>query len=48
MYAAAADIPERLATVHDAEFAGFTGIGRKGIWAVHVDVRDGGAARWSY
>ena len=48
MYAAAADIPERLATVHDAEFAGFVGIGRRGIWAVHVDVRDGGAARWVY
>lgn len=48
MYGAAADIPERLATIHDAELAGFTGIGSRGVWAVHVDVRDGGAARWRY
>lgn len=48
MYGAAADIPEHLATVHDAEMAGFVGIGFRGIWAVHVDVRDGGAARWRY
>jgi uncharacterized protein YcbK (DUF882 family) len=44
----AADIPEGYATVHDAEHAGFTGIGSKGKWAVHVDVRPGGPARWTY
>jgi len=48
MYAAAADIRPQLATVHDAEMAGFVGIGYRGIWAVHVDVRDGGKARWRY
>ena len=43
----AADIPEGYATVAQAERAGFTGIGNKGAWAVHVDVRPT-RARWSY
>lgn len=48
VYGSAADIPSHLATVHDAEMSGAVGIGRKGLWAVHVDVRDGGPARWVY
>lgn len=44
----AADIPEGYATLAQAEAAGFTGIGTKGQWAIHVDVRPGGPARWSY
>lgn len=43
----AADIPAGYATVDDAERAGFTGIGQRGKWAVHVDVRPG-RARWLY
>ena len=43
----AADIPEGYATVQQAERAGFTGIGRKGQWAVHVDLRPQ-RARWDY
>lgn len=42
-----ADIPLGYATVAQAERAGFTGIGRRGVWAVHVDVRPQ-RARWSY
>lgn len=44
----AADIPEGYATLAQAEAAGFTGIGTKGRWAIHVDVRPGGPARWTY
>jgi uncharacterized protein YcbK (DUF882 family) len=44
----AADIPEGYATVEQAVMAGFTGIGSRGPWAVHVDVRVGPAARWTY
>jgi hypothetical protein len=44
----AADIPEGYATVDQAVHAGFTGIGSKGRWAIHVDTRPGGAARWTY
>lgn len=43
----AADIPEGYATVAQAEAAGFTGIGNRGRWAVHVDTRPA-PARWSY
>lgn len=43
----AADIPQGYATVAQAEAAGFTGIGSKGVWAVHVDLRPT-PARWSY
>lgn len=42
-----ADIPPGYATVAQAELAGFKGIGRKGSWAVHVDVR-ASKARWEY
>ncbi len=45
---AAADIPEGYATLEQAEAAGFVGIGTKNGWAVHVDVRFGPAARWTY
>lgn len=44
----AADIPEGYATVSQAVAAGFTGIGSKGPWAVHVDVRPGRLTHWSY
>jgi uncharacterized protein YcbK (DUF882 family) len=43
----AADIPAGYATVRQAEQAGFTGIGNRGQWAVHVDVRPR-RARWTY
>lgn len=43
----AADIPVGYATVAQAEQAGFTGIGRRGRYAVHVDVRSR-PARWVY
>lgn len=48
LYNRAADIPSGYATVRQAEQAGFTGIGRSGEWATHVDVRAGGLARWEY
>ena len=48
LYNRAADIPTGYATVAQAKAAGFTGIGNAGRWAVHVDVRPGGPARWSY
>jgi hypothetical protein len=48
MYGAAADLHEGRATVEQAAASGFVGIGRKGRWAVHVDVRDGPPARWTY
>lgn len=44
----AADIPAGYATVEQARRAGFTGIGRKGQWAVHVDARPGPRREWSY
>lgn len=43
----AADLPAGYATVTRAAAAGAKGIGRKGSWAVHVDVR-ARAARWVY
>lgn len=48
MYGAAADIPEGVATTGQAVRAGFVGIGFRGPWAIHVDVRDGPPARWEY
>jgi uncharacterized protein YcbK (DUF882 family) len=48
LYGRAADIPSGYATVLQAERAGFRGIGSKGAWAVHVDVRPGPPARWAY
>lgn len=47
LYGTAADIPRGYATVDQAERAGFTGIGHKDGWAVHVDVRPA-RARWRY
>lgn len=47
MSGTAADIPKGYATVAQAERAGFNGIGNKGQWAVHVDVR-ANRARWHY
>lgn len=44
----AADLPKGAATVENARRAGFTGIGRKGGWATHVDVRPGPKVEWSY
>lgn len=48
MYAAAADLREGVCSVDTARRVGFTGVGRKGRWAVHVDVRDGPYTTWSY
>jgi zinc D-Ala-D-Ala carboxypeptidase len=48
MYAAAADIPSGLVKFAQAMRAGFTGIGTKGDWVVHVDVRDGALRHWTY
>jgi uncharacterized protein YcbK (DUF882 family) len=48
LYNRAADIPVLYATVAQARAAGFTGIGSRGKWAVHVDVRPGPLTRWSY
>ena len=44
----AADLPSGYATVAQAERAGAVGIGNKDQWALHVDWRPGGPARWSY
>jgi zinc D-Ala-D-Ala carboxypeptidase len=48
MYGAASDIPAGIATAAQARGAGFIGIGTKGDYAIHVDVRDGGPAAWRY
>jgi zinc D-Ala-D-Ala carboxypeptidase len=48
MYGTAADLLPGVASVGDAEAAGFIGIGSRGAWATHVDMRDGPHARWSY
>lgn len=44
----AADLPKGYATTADAQAAGFVGIGSRDGWAVHVDLRDGPPARWTY
>jgi uncharacterized protein YcbK (DUF882 family) len=44
----AADIPAGYATFDHAHKAGATGVGMKGPWAVHVDVRPGPEKRWAY
>lgn len=44
----AVDIPPGVATVDQAAAAGFVGIGNAGAWAIHLDVRPGPPARWSY
>lgn len=48
VYAAAADLPAGLVTLAQALAAGFTGIGTKGKWVTHVDVRDGALRHWTY
>lgn len=48
LYARAADIPAGYCSVQEAIWAGFTGIGSRGQWAVHVDVRPGPLTRWVY
>lgn len=49
LYNRAADIPSGYATPDQAVAAGFTGVGSKGQWATHVDVRPTQrVARWSY
>jgi len=44
----AADIPRGRATFDQARAAGARGVGMKGSWAIHVDVRAGSPARWEY
>lgn len=44
----AVDIPAGYATVAQAEAAGAVGIGSRDGWAIHLDVRPGPAARWTY
>ncbi len=44
----AADLAPGVCTVAQAAAAGFVGIGSKGAWAVHVDMRPGPPARWTY
>lgn len=44
----AADIEMGRATVAQARAAGAVGIGSKGRWATHVDVRPGPPAHWHY
>lgn len=48
LFGDAADIPSGFVTVDQAAAAGAVGIGEKDGWAVHVDVRPGPPARWSY
>ena len=48
IHADAADLVEGYATVDQAAAAGAIGIGNRGPWAVHVDWRPGGPARWAY
>lgn len=43
----AVDIPYGYATTEQAARAGFRGIGSRGRWAIHVDVR-WNPARWQY
>lgn len=44
----AVDIPAGYATLAQAAAAGAVGIGTRGPWAIHLDVRPGGPARWTY
>lgn len=41
LYGKAADLSRGVAKVPQALAAGFTGVGHRGTWAVHVDVRQG-------
>lgn len=47
LFGHAVDLVQGYATVAQAERAGFTGIGNRGQWATHVDVRSR-RARWEY
>lgn len=42
----AVDLARGIATVDEAGRAGFTGIGYRGQWAVHVDIRPGATVRF--
>lgn len=44
----AADLEPGYCTLAEARAAGFTGVGTKGKWAVHVDVREGSFTTWRY
>lgn len=48
VYGAACDVPSGTLSPAEASALGAVGVGRKGQWAIHVDVRDGLAASWSY
>lgn len=48
LYGRAADIPSGYATLAQARAAGARGVGTKGRWAIHVDVRPGPLATWTY
>jgi uncharacterized protein YcbK (DUF882 family) len=48
MYGAAADIPSGIASPAQVMRAGFTGLGIKNGWVIHVDVRDGPVTTWHY
>ncbi len=48
LYGRAADIPAGLVTPEEAIMCGATGVGERDGWAVHVDVRPGELARWTY
>lgn len=44
----AADIPPGVVSLRGAWAAGAVGVGVKGDWAVHVDVRPGPRTTWTY
>lgn len=48
LYGRAADIGPQRATERQARAAGAVGVGLRGSWAVHVDVRPGASATWRY
>lgn len=48
LYNRAADIPVLYATLAQARAAGFTGVGTRAGYAVHVDVRPGRNVGWKY
>jgi len=45
---AAADIAAGVCTAEQARAAGFSGIGQRGPWATHLDVRPGPGVHWHY
>jgi len=48
MRGTAADIPAGRVSASTAHHLGAVGVGTKGGWATHVDVREGGPSDWSY